>query len=291
MKNKFARQAATLLCLLLCVSVAFPMSCLANVDVAEETAVQPQAVTESAVPLTPDGQGTVIDNVTEENGKEFFTIMTPDENIFYLIIDRQRDSENVYFLNAVTESDLMALAEKDKESTDTKTESAIPEPEPVCTCDEKCAPGEVDTDCPVCILDLKQCTGKEKPAEEAETEPGEETTKQSKHGANAWILILFAAAAGLAGYYIKIYKPKKDLEDAEDIDELIQDDETINEDGVGNELSNEASGMDTVPPEVMRAYQTPPVRLEKTPTEDGENGDEPDYPEDYDEETDDTEDY
>ena len=199
MKNKFARQAATLLCLLLCVSVAFPMSCLANVDVAEETAVQPQAVTESAVPLTPDGQGTVIDNVTEENGKEFFTIMTPDENIFYLIIDRQRDSENVYFLNAVTESDLMALAEKDKESTDTETESAIPEPEPVCTCDEKCAPGEVDTDCPVCILDLKQCTGKEKPAEEAETEPGEETTKQSKHGANAWILILFAAAAGLAG--------------------------------------------------------------------------------------------
>ncbi len=66
-----------------------------------------------SAPLTPDGQGTVLDNATDEDGKEFFTITTPDENVFFLVIDRQKESENVYFLNAVTESDLMALAEKD----------------------------------------------------------------------------------------------------------------------------------------------------------------------------------
>lgn len=54
----------------------------------------------------------MVDNASDEQGKEFYTIMTPDENVFYLIIDKQRDSENVYFLNAVTESDLMALAQK-----------------------------------------------------------------------------------------------------------------------------------------------------------------------------------
>ena len=32
--------------------------------------------------------------------------------MFYLIIDGKRDDNNVYFLNGVTEADLMALAEK-----------------------------------------------------------------------------------------------------------------------------------------------------------------------------------
>jgi len=62
-------------------------------------------------PFTPAGTGTVIDNATDADGKEFYTIMTPSENVFYLIIDRQRETENVYFLNAVTEKDLLALAE------------------------------------------------------------------------------------------------------------------------------------------------------------------------------------
>ena len=54
----------------------------------------------------------MLDNATSEDEKEFYTIVTPDENVFYLVIDKQRDADNVYFLNAVTESDLMALAEK-----------------------------------------------------------------------------------------------------------------------------------------------------------------------------------
>ena len=62
-------------------------------------------------PFTPNGTGTVLDNATSEDEKEFYTIVTEDENVFYLVIDKQRDTENVYFLNAVTESDLMALAE------------------------------------------------------------------------------------------------------------------------------------------------------------------------------------
>jgi len=61
-------------------------------------------------PFTPEGTGTVLDNATDQDGKEFFTITTADEAVFYLVIDRQRGAENVYFLNAVTVSDLMALA-------------------------------------------------------------------------------------------------------------------------------------------------------------------------------------
>ena len=37
-------------------------------------------------------------------------------NVFYLVIDGKREDNNVYFLNGVTESDLMALAEKNNGS-------------------------------------------------------------------------------------------------------------------------------------------------------------------------------
>ena len=77
-------------------------------------------------PFTPNGTGTVLDNATSEDEKEFYTIVTEDENVFYLVIDKQRDADNVYFLNAVTESDLMSLAEPDTEET---TEPVEPEPE------------------------------------------------------------------------------------------------------------------------------------------------------------------
>ena len=83
-------------------------------------------------PFTPEGTGTVLDNATDQDGKEFFTITTADEAVFYLVIDRQRSTENVYFLNAVTVADLMALAEpgQEPEAPPPVTEPEPPEAEP-----------------------------------------------------------------------------------------------------------------------------------------------------------------
>ena len=82
-------------------------------------------------PFTPEGTGTVLDNATDQDGKEFFTITTADEAVFYLVIDRQRGAENVYFLNAVTVSDLMALAEPGQEpEAPPPVVEPDPEPEP-----------------------------------------------------------------------------------------------------------------------------------------------------------------
>lgn len=79
-----------------------------------ETAPAPSPEPEQK-PFTPSGTGTVVDNATDQEGKEFFTITTADESVFYLVIDRQRGAENVYFLNAVTLADLAALAEANGE--------------------------------------------------------------------------------------------------------------------------------------------------------------------------------
>ena len=66
-----------------------------------------EAEPETQNPFTPDGTGTVVDNATDEDGKEFYTITTADESVFYLVIDKQKTSENVYFLNTVTTDDLL----------------------------------------------------------------------------------------------------------------------------------------------------------------------------------------
>ena len=123
-------------------------------------------------PFTPDGMGTVVDNATDEDGKEFFTITTADEAVFYLVIDRQRSTENVYFLNAVTVSDLMALAEQDQEP---EAPPPVTEPDP-----------------------------------EPEPDPAPEPEPQKSGGAGMLLAALAVLAlGGGAGWYFKIYRPKQ----------------------------------------------------------------------------------
>ena len=123
-------------------------------------------------PFTPDGMGTVVDNATDEDGKEFFTITTADEAVFYLVIDRQRSTENVYFLNAVTVSDLMALAEQDQ----------VPEAPPPVT----------------------------EPDPEPEPDPAPEPEPEKSGGAGMLLAALAVLAlGGGAGWYFKIYRPKQ----------------------------------------------------------------------------------
>jgi len=149
-----------------------------------EEATEETTVTESVIdetnPLTPDGTGTVVDNVTSEDAKQFYTITTPAGNIFYLIIDLERDSDNVYFLDAVTEKDLLALAEQSGDTVENV--SAIP---------DNTTPTVTESD----------------PEAEAPTE--QETSKTSGGNGGIIIVVLIALAAGGAGYYFKIYRPKQ----------------------------------------------------------------------------------
>lgn len=68
-----------------------------------------------ANPLTPDGQGSVLDNATGGEGKEFSPLPRRTARYFTLSIDRQKTGENVYFLNDVTLDDLRALAKSGEE--------------------------------------------------------------------------------------------------------------------------------------------------------------------------------
>ena len=187
--------------------------------------------------LTPDGAASVLDNASDADGKEFYTFTTPNENIFYLVIDKQKQDKNVYFLNAVTERDLLSLAQSDIDpaavsAAVTPAASVTPEPrkDAECICTDKCVPGEVNADCPVCVLSWRNCKG-----EAHDHESGDVPATRTITGAgNGSIIILLIAVlgAGTVGYYLKIYKPRKELENAEDLDELTAEpeEETVNED-------------------------------------------------------------
>ena len=180
---------------------------------------QEETGTTSSIPdgaFTPEGTGTVLDEATGEgDDKQFYTITTEAGNVFYLIIDGKRDDNNVYFLNGVTEADLMALAEKGDGSV-----STIPEAE-TCTCTEKCEAGEVNTVCPVCKNDLKSCTGKEKPDKDKDEELAEPEKPKKDPGSSGTIIFVIVAllAVGGVGYYVKIVRPKQQAEDDEDFED------------------------------------------------------------------------
>ena len=186
-KTKFRRLAVMTASLLCCLIFTVPAYAQSNEPQPEATPapVETEAEPKTQNPFTPDGTGTVVDNATDEDGKEFYTITTADESIFYLVIDKQKTSENVYFLNTVTVDDLLPLAEQGEEPA----EEVTPEPEPEPT----------------------------EPVEEVtEPEPELEAEKTDSPFLSLPLIGAVVLIGGGAGYYFKIYKPRHEAPDLED---------------------------------------------------------------------------
>ena len=206
--------------------ICITLFCLPSYAMAEPDAE------ETYPPLTEDGNMTVTDDIyqlivekitqTGEDGteviettvienKQFITVHTRSGAEFYIVIDRSCDSENVYFLNQVDDEDLFALLEAN--------DSATP-----CTCAEKCAPGEVNTECAVCRMNMKSCAGKEIVREEPAAEP--EPDKSDKKLPVVFVILLIGG--GAAVYFLKFRKNKPKTSGTTDLDgyDYGEDDET-----------------------------------------------------------------
>lgn len=182
--------------------------------------------------FTPNGNLTLIDDFlqievpgdeeTEQVEKQFITVQSKNGNTFYIVIDRNGETENVYFLNLVDEADLMALME----SEDGETAA------PTCSCTDKCVVGAINTNCEICRTNMSECTGKEPVVEPEPTEPMEEPTEEPKStNLMPIIIVLIAGAGGFAVYWFKFRKPKTKTSGSSDLDDYDfgEDDEDYDE--------------------------------------------------------------
>lgn len=231
MMNKIIRRLGVVFLIAMCLAslsvTAYAYADDAGPEYILETTTPVTAPTEPAeepttgsIPLTPDGNMTLVDDIEGESteDKQFITVVSKNGNYFYIIIDRAGDGKNtVHFLNQVDEADLLALMEEGQAEV-------IPI---VCSCTEKCQPGAVNTTCKLCMTNMGECVGKE--AEPVKPTMPEEPAKQSSAGA-ILALVLILAAGGGAAYYFLVRKPKRAKNVPSDLDDFdLEEEEYLTE--------------------------------------------------------------
>lgn len=167
---------------------------------------------------------------TSEQGKEFYTIQTASEKVFYLVIDRDGDEEKVYFLTEVSENDLLNTTSDNSETLPKNSaalESAIPVKDAALDNNNTDAKGNKKQDAETVEENTEDTT-------EEGSEP--ETTEQKQDGSGFSYLIMGIAAAAVIGvvYVIKAKKKKENFID-DDEDELEDDYEEDYDDEDGEE--------------------------------------------------------
>ena len=202
MKRKI-RNLAAMLMMTATVLLSGTMTAYAYVDETAETEPEPVIMEETpeeteAAPFSVAGNGELLDDITDDETKQFLTVQTKNGNTFFMVIDRSRNSENVYMLSLIDECDLAEFIEEEKaEPVEEKPEVIVEEPktEPV--------------------------------QEELQPQP-----EKGGMGMGALLTSILLGAGGVGGYYyFKIWKPKREEEEAESEDlEFYDGGAYVNED-------------------------------------------------------------
>ena len=186
MKKKI-RNLAAMLMMTAAVLLSGTMTAYAYADEAAETVPEPVIEEETPgetedTPFSVAGNGELLDDITDDETKQFLTVQTKNGNTFFMVIDHSRNSENVYMLSLIDEHDLAEFIEEEKsEPVEEKPAMVVEEPQP------------------------------EPVQEEIQPEP-----EKAGMGMGAVFTILLLGAGCVGGYYyFKILKPKREEEEAE----------------------------------------------------------------------------
>lgn len=197
-KKKLLRRCLTALSLGCILTFSMGTSVFAYSDPetpVEESVPETKEETEKN-PFTPEGNGSILNEATSDQNKYFYTIQTANNNTFYMVIDKERESGNVYLLSMIDENDLQDFIEE--EETSEPDSGGLPETEFL---PDKEKPTETPTVTPT--------------PETPETSEKTPASKTSTGKLPGMIAICLLAAGIFAGYYfLKIRH--KDTEDEED---------------------------------------------------------------------------
>lgn len=187
---------------------------------AEETTTETEAPSETETPadepqgqITPDGNLTLVDDLdySSRAGLQFMTVTSKDGHVFYIVIDRTANSENVYFLNQVDAADLMALMNDEQKEEYLKEQEAKQQEQQQTTV----TPAQQETQAP------------SEPEQPAQTE----AEKQPLNNSMVMIAVFGVIGIGvIAAYYFLKIKPKKNGSSIDEDREFYDDEEYENED-------------------------------------------------------------
>lgn len=186
-----------------------------TVDTESEPDEEPTEETEDTGAFSEAGNLSLLDDVGTDEAKEleYMTVQTKSGVVFYLVIDRSADTENVYFLNQVDAADLMAIMDDAEKQ---EYESSLQE--------------EV-TEVPETPVEEEPAT-EDKPVEEEK--PAVQTNNLALFG-----VIGVIAVAVIGGYAFMKKKAKKEGSDLEEDLEFYDDEEYENEDEQEPEFAEE----------------------------------------------------
>ncbi|MCD8336392.1 MAG: DUF4366 domain-containing protein [Lachnospiraceae bacterium] len=196
--NRRRAAAAMILSALLLWMVMAPFTAYAFVeeDANSETVIVEENIVEETedTPFSISGNGEVLDDITDEGSKEFFTITTKNGSTYFLVIDRSSTAENVYLLSMIDEYDLQDFLEE--------TEASLLQTEEVLT--------ETEAQAAVIIPET---------AAQAETEETEtEGVIEEDEPGTTFLLLMVAAGVIIAGvlyFYFKVYRPGEEEDSGE----------------------------------------------------------------------------
>jgi hypothetical protein len=211
--------------------------------------------------FSTSGWASVVDNA-ESGDKEFFIVKSDTGNEFYVMIDREGGNENVYFLNAVTEWDLLGLTK----------EYEVPN-----NLDPN---GELNA----AVTAASQAPGTQTapPTEAAADEAPAEPKEQGGIGIFGLILlIVFAGAVGAYFYFFKFKRRNsgqaKDEYLPDDYGEYEDEDEDEEETGEteDEEYDEEYEDEDGFPTEAEKTAEAPPPERGRDPVSERESNPSP----------------
>ena len=165
-------------------------------------------------------------------GKEFYTIVTQNGKVFYLVIDRMAEEPVTYFLTEITENDLLNVTQGAEEiqtmpqNAATSNEAALPVTETAYP-NNNTGGTALDT-----TTQEEEPVAPEEP--EVEEEPAEEEVVEEKKDSPifGYILLLLLAGGAIGAYYfLKMRKRKgEDFIDEDEDDALDDEDEYYDDD-------------------------------------------------------------
>lgn len=165
--------------------------------------------------ISDTGQVQQSSSSSDEGGKEFYTIQTQSDKVFYLVIDRDKAEENVYLLTEVSENDLLNFTDSNAVT--------LPQNQAVA---ESALPTEPEVSEEILITEVPE------ESEGVETEPQQEPMEQESSNTQSMLILVAAlVVVGVIYYYLKFVRGKNNTfddvfeEDDEEEETVYQEDD------------------------------------------------------------------